>query len=158
MGLNRRLSPCLFHLLVIRSVYPSSSYSCLVCFVVRSNTGLSTMFVSWSLLALPAILLLATLAEADSKPYISIGAELRTECKTCPRSLCPNQLYYDYEESLNVTCWTRGTKIMGDRLWLKSTSGCYVTQYDLYEYTGECENCLPSNSASTNWDCQLRMI
>jgi hypothetical protein len=108
------------------------------------------MFASLSLPAHLVILMLGTFAEADFKPYISTGAEIRTECKTCPRSLCANQLYYDYEESLNVTCWTRGTKIMGDRLWLQSTAGCYVTQYDLYEYSGECKNILLSNSPSTH--------
>jgi hypothetical protein len=38
-----------------------------------------------------------------------------------------------------VTCWTRGTKIMGDRLWLKSEAGCYITQYDVLEYDGDCK-------------------
>lgn len=28
---------------------------------------------------------------------------------------------------------------MGDRLWLKSEAGCYVTQYDVLEYAGDCE-------------------
>lgn len=28
---------------------------------------------------------------------------------------------------------------MGDRLWLKSEAGCYITQYDVLEYDGECE-------------------
>jgi hypothetical protein len=76
---------------------------------------------------------------AQVKPYIPTAAEYRTECKTCPRSLCPNQLYYEFDETLNVTCWTRGTKIMGDRLWLKSEAGCYITQYDVLEYDGDCK-------------------
>lgn len=81
---------------------------------------------------------LLSFADADIKPYISTAAEYNTECKTCPRSLCPNQLYYSTEDSLNVTCWTRGTKIMGDRTWLKSEAGCYITQYDVLEYAGDC--------------------
>jgi len=28
---------------------------------------------------------------------------------------------------------------MGDNLWLKSEAGCYVTQYDVVEYPGDCE-------------------
>jgi hypothetical protein len=28
---------------------------------------------------------------------------------------------------------------MGDRLWLKSEAGCYVTQYDALEYDGDCK-------------------
>ncbi|KAF1845060.1 uncharacterized protein K460DRAFT_405337 [Cucurbitaria berberidis CBS 394.84] len=84
-----------------------------------------------------ALLVNAGLVSADIKPYISTQADYNTECKTCPRSLCPNQLYYAGEEAFNVTCWTRGTKIMGDTLWLKSEAGCYVTQYDVLEYPGD---------------------
>lgn len=76
---------------------------------------------------------------AEVKPYITTAAEYDTECKTCPRSLCRNQLYYDYDEIFNATCWTRGTKIMGDRLWLRSEAGCYVTQYDVLECAGDCK-------------------
>jgi hypothetical protein len=28
---------------------------------------------------------------------------------------------------------------MDDRLWLKSGDGCYVTQWDVIEYAGDCE-------------------
>jgi hypothetical protein len=76
---------------------------------------------------------------AQVKPYITTTVDIQTECKTCPRSLCPNQLSYYGNDHLNVTCWTRGTRIMGDRLWLKSEAGCYVTQYDAMEYDGDCE-------------------
>lgn len=96
------------------------------------------MFKSWSIIV-SAFLLLLTFAQAAIKPYITTAAEYNTECKTCPRSLCPNRLYYSTEDTLNVTCWTRGTKIMGDRLWLKSEAGCYITQYDVLEYAGDCE-------------------
>ncbi|KAH8725116.1 hypothetical protein GQ44DRAFT_616584 [Phaeosphaeriaceae sp. PMI808] len=96
------------------------------------------MFASWSICTIPLVLFITTIAKADVKPYISTEAEYWTECKTCPRSLCPNKLYYGYyDQAFNVTCWTRGTKIMGDRLWLKSEAGCYVTQYDVVEYTGD---------------------
>lgn len=97
------------------------------------------MFASWSLVTIPVVLALGTFVRADFKPYISTSADIRTECKTCPRSLCPNQLFYDFDESLNVTCWTRGTKIMGDSLWLKTQTGCYITQYDVAEYLEDCE-------------------
>lgn len=97
------------------------------------------MCASWSFSATAAVvLLLAAWTEAAFKPYISTSADIRTECKTCPRSLCPNQMFYDFEEALNVTCWTKGTKIMWDRTWLKSQAGCYVTQYDVSEYPGDC--------------------
>ncbi|KAF2874383.1 hypothetical protein BDV95DRAFT_627098 [Massariosphaeria phaeospora] len=93
-------------------------------------------------LLLPLVLLCAP-SFADVKPYITMTVEhgLNTECKTCPRSLCPNQLAYDnYEDIFNATCWTRGTKIMGSNMWLKSEAGCYVTKYDLVEYDGEFQN------------------
>ncbi|KAH7384639.1 hypothetical protein BKA66DRAFT_416872 [Pyrenochaeta sp. MPI-SDFR-AT-0127] len=88
---------------------------------------------------LSTILFFAPPVLGEVKPYITTEAEYNTECKTCPRSLCPNQLYYGWQDQLNVTCWTRGTKIMGDRLWLKSEAGCYITQYDVLEYDGEYE-------------------
>jgi hypothetical protein len=53
--------------------------------------------------------------DADYKPYISTMAEYNTECKKCPRSICPNQKYYSFSDEFNVTCWTRGTKIMGNK-------------------------------------------
>jgi hypothetical protein len=97
------------------------------------------MFTLWSCLTIPVTLLLATRVTAEVKPYITAVSEVNTECKTCPRSLCPNKLYYEQGgDEFNVTCWTRGTKIMGDRLWLKSEAGCYVTQYDVYEYEPGC--------------------
>jgi hypothetical protein len=119
---------------------PSLSHS-LLSPSIHSIIKLSAMFVTWSLLTIPVVLWLATSVQVDFKPYFSTSADIRTECKTCPRSLCPNQLYYDFEENLNVTCWTRGTKIMGDSLWLKSTAGCYITQYDVAEYSGDCKTC-----------------
>ncbi|KAF2001955.1 hypothetical protein P154DRAFT_544814 [Amniculicola lignicola CBS 123094] len=81
--------------------------------------------------------LLCSSAHAAVKPFISSAAEYRTECKTCPRSLCPNKLYYEGNDAMNVTCWTRGTKIMGDNLWLKTGANCYITQYDILEYEGD---------------------
>ncbi|KAF2193693.1 hypothetical protein K469DRAFT_728830 [Zopfia rhizophila CBS 207.26] len=71
------------------------------------------------------------------KPHIETSAEYNTECKTCPHSVCTNKLYYGLGDSFNATCWTRGTKIMGDNLWLKSEVGCYVIQYDVLEYQGD---------------------
>jgi len=29
---------------------------------------------------------------------------------------------------------------MGDDLWLKTDTGCYITQYDVVEYEGDCKN------------------
>ncbi|KAL5116392.1 hypothetical protein ACEQ8H_005740 [Pleosporales sp. CAS-2024a] len=95
------------------------------------------MLTQWLLCTSSLTFLLATIAQAEIQPFITTSADIRTECKTCPRSLCPNQLYYGFDESLiNVTCCTRGTKIMGDGLWLKSEAGCYITQYDVAEYPG----------------------
>lgn len=86
----------------------------------------------------PLVLIFApVIAAAAVKPYISAVAEYSTECKTCPYSLCTNKLYYDGGDNLTTTCWTRGSKIVGDNLWLKTDSGCYVTQYDLVEYEGD---------------------
>lgn len=92
------------------------------------------------------LLSLPHFAAADFKPYITTEAEYNTECKTCPRSLCPNVANYGVYDQVNVTCWTRGTKIMGDRLWLQTEGGCYLTQYDVLEYSGDCKCCGASAS------------
>jgi hypothetical protein len=98
-----------------------------------------TMPASWSSAAFSVILLLTTQAEAQRKPFITTEAEVITECKTCPRSLCTNlDTYSQSYGAFNVTCWTRGTKIMSDDLWLKTDKGCFVTQYDVLEYPGDC--------------------
>ncbi|KAF2196630.1 hypothetical protein GQ43DRAFT_467031 [Delitschia confertaspora ATCC 74209] len=89
-------------------------------------------------LFLPLLLLLTPSAAAPTtKPYINSTADYSTECKTCPHSLCTNKQYYISGDSLNATCWTRGTKIAGDTLWLRTEAGCYVTQYDIAEYDGD---------------------
>jgi hypothetical protein len=75
---------------------------------------------------------------AQKIPYVTTQAEYNTECKTCPRSLCPNVVNYGMGDEFNVTCYNFGTNIMGDRLWLKSEAGCYVTQYDVLEYPNAC--------------------
>ncbi|KAF1957133.1 hypothetical protein CC80DRAFT_412006 [Byssothecium circinans] len=99
-------------------------------------------FASW--LFIGALVAAAAVAVGEKKAFLTSQAEVNTECKTCPRSLCPNVVAYEQEGALfNVTCWTRGTKIMGDNLWLKSDAGCYVTQYDLFEYKGDYSADLP---------------
>lgn len=40
---------------------------------------------------------------------------MRTECKTCPYSLCTNTVYYEELENLTLLCWTRGTVIDDDK-------------------------------------------
>lgn len=87
----------------------------------------------------PITLLLVAMVVADVKPFITTEAEFFTECKTCPRSLCTNKETVGSSWApFNVTCYTHGTKIMGDDLWLKTGLGCYVTQYDVLEYEGDC--------------------
>lgn len=97
------------------------------------------MFPHPPTLGLLSILLLTPLTCA-LEPYINTTAEYSTECKTCPHSLCPNTLAYGYEDSFNATCWTRGTKIADTNLWLQSEAGCYVTEYDVIEYEGDCKH------------------
>ncbi|KAF2477954.1 uncharacterized protein BDR25DRAFT_308794 [Lindgomyces ingoldianus] len=62
-----------------------------------------------------------------------------TECKVCPYELCVNKIYYEasYYNNITLNCWTEGTPIVNDTTWLKTQDGCYVTQYDLYEYAGD---------------------
>ncbi|KAF2659893.1 hypothetical protein K491DRAFT_590251 [Lophiostoma macrostomum CBS 122681] len=89
------------------------------------------------LLGLLPLVLLPIVAFADVKPYITTSAEFNTECKTCPHSLCTNTAVYETNDSFNATCWARGTKIVDGNIWLKSVAGCYVTQYDVLEYSGD---------------------
>ncbi|KAF2744716.1 hypothetical protein M011DRAFT_408020 [Sporormia fimetaria CBS 119925] len=105
------------------------------------------------ILSAPLYLLLSTPTTAQLKSSIPTAAEYNTECKTCPRSLCPNvHAYYSYD-TMNVTCWTQGTKIMGDDLWLRTGENCYVTQYDVLEYPGDYTTDLAyCGRASERWE------
>lgn len=96
-----------------------------------------------------ALLPLLSTSLAEVKPYIASTAEYNTECKTCPRSLCPNTVYYSTDDTFNATCWTRGTKIIDSNIWLKSEAGCYVTQYDVQEYDGDCTISNPIDDAKS---------
>lgn len=109
--------------------------------VLQPVITLLIMFTSRPLCMLPVTLYFAASVVAELKPYIPTVLEYSTECKTCPRSLCPNTIDYTDGDTFNVTCWTQGTKIMGDRLWLKNEAGCYITQYDVIEYAGDCDFC-----------------
>lgn len=71
---------------------------------------------------------------------------VNTECKTCPFVLCPNKLYYESDTNVTLTCFTEGTEIAGNSVWLGTTDGCYVTQYDLELYNGTYANVLPACS------------
>ncbi|KAF1977292.1 hypothetical protein BU23DRAFT_452765 [Bimuria novae-zelandiae CBS 107.79] len=95
------------------------------------------------LLRLLPLVLVLPYAFGDSAPAISTSAEYNTECKTCPHSLCPNTLYYSTSELLNLTCWTHGTRIISTTLWLRSTSSCYLTEYDLADTTTDYTSTLP---------------
>lgn len=95
------------------------------------------------LLRLLPLALIFERAVADTASTISTSAEYNTECKTCPHSLCPNTLYYSTDELLNVTCWTRGTRIIDTNLWLRSNSNCYVTEYDLANNATQYTSSLP---------------
>ena len=95
------------------------------------------------LLRLLPLALIVPFIRADTAVAISTTAEYNTECKTCPHSLCPNTLYYSTDEAVNVTCWTHGTHIVDTNLWLRSTSDCYVTEYDLADNTTDYASTLP---------------
>ncbi|CZT47113.1 uncharacterized protein RSE6_07642 [Rhynchosporium secalis] len=91
-------------------------------------------------MAIPLLVGLLTLgADAAFKPPINNTLEhaVATECKTCPYSLCTNKAFYDYDTAVTLLCWTRGTVIDGDNTWLRTSDNCYVTQYDLMEYSGD---------------------
>jgi len=96
---------------------------------------------SSSLLLLLPILVSGKSLMAKVQPSINNTLEkgVETECKTCPYSLCTNVAWYTYSTNVTLTCWTSGTSIDNDTTWLKTTDGCYVTQYDLKLYNGTYE-------------------
>lgn len=95
------------------------------------------------LLRLLPFALILPVIRAGTTAAVSTTADYNTECKTCPHSLCPNTLYYSTDDALNVTCWTHGTRIVDTNLWLRSTSDCYVTEYDLADNTTDYTSSLP---------------
>ncbi|KAJ4397817.1 hypothetical protein N0V93_002054 [Gnomoniopsis smithogilvyi] len=68
---------------------------------------------------------------------------IQTECKTCPYSLCTNVAAYEYDQSLTLTCWTRGDSIVETNIWYETTDNCYVTEWDIIDgnYTGVLPYC-----------------
>lgn len=44
-----------------------------------------------------------------------VDSGIQTECKTCPYSLCPNQLAFDYGTEMTLTCWTYGDNIVDSK-------------------------------------------
>ncbi|KAF2648284.1 hypothetical protein K491DRAFT_722715 [Lophiostoma macrostomum CBS 122681] len=73
-----------------------------------------------------------------------------SECKRCPYTLCPN---VDPGNSTVLSCWTNGSPIGdNDTIWLKTTRGCYYTEYDLPEHEGDYTEELPyCGSVAPNW-------
>ena len=45
----------------------------------------------------------------------TVEEAMRTECKTCPYSLCTNTATYEGLDVVTLLCWTRGTVIDNDR-------------------------------------------
>lgn len=44
-----------------------------------------------------------------------VESGIATECKTCPYSLCTNQLAFDYGNEMTLTCWTYGDNIVDSK-------------------------------------------
>ncbi|KAI3395260.1 hypothetical protein diail_1613 [Diaporthe ilicicola] len=95
-----------------------------------------------SLLLVPLVAGAGLRARQDNTTTIPSGVEngINTECKTCPYSLCTNQLALDSGTETTLTCWTYGDSIVDSNIWLKTTDGCYITQWDLVEYAGDYTN------------------
>lgn len=97
-------------------------------------------------------LLLFPFVSAVVNGTIPSRAMAETECKTCPYNLCPNKAWDDANTEL--TCWTEGSLVGEDKysasgivntifwsrdsIWLKTKDNCYVTQWDMVEYSGDC--------------------
>jgi hypothetical protein len=74
----------------------------------------------------------AALAERQS-PVLNATVEYITQCKTCPWDLCNNVVPISRDQVVNVTCWTEGSKIDDNNLWLKTGDECYIAEYDFIE-------------------------
>lgn len=44
-----------------------------------------------------------------------VESGIQTECKTCPYSLCTNQLALEYSTEMTLTCWTYGDNIVDSK-------------------------------------------
>lgn len=44
-----------------------------------------------------------------------VESGIQTECKTCPYSICTNQVAYLYDTEMTLTCWTYGDNIVDSK-------------------------------------------
>ncbi|SPO07030.1 uncharacterized protein DNG_09724 [Cephalotrichum gorgonifer] len=74
-------------------------------------------------------------ADTSHKTAIEQSVEYAALCRTCPYSICTH--VYESTQRHNLTCWTQGDVIGDTDMWLRTTDGCYLAEYDLIEYEGD---------------------
>jgi hypothetical protein len=118
--------------------------------------------LSLPLLALASPLTDDVAVNARQQPTVNGTVEYATTCKKCPYLLCANIEAPWYDEVLTFTCYTEGELIDDNDLWLKTTSNCYVAEYDLIEYAGdytqELEYCGEVELDITEQDATVRYL
>ncbi|PKS08743.1 hypothetical protein jhhlp_004796 [Lomentospora prolificans] len=92
-----------------------------------------------SLVGLTAALQASVQAEVKAKQVETVNGtvEYTTFCKTCPYTMCTHLEAPYGGETYSLTCWTYGDKVGDSQLWLKTSNGCYLSEYDLIEYQGD---------------------
>ncbi|KEZ43274.1 hypothetical protein SAPIO_CDS4710 [Scedosporium apiospermum] len=98
-----------------------------------------TVLASLSLLGVATAFKDSVEAQIVTKQVQTVNGtvEYRTVCKTCPYTLCPHLEAPWGGDVYSLTCWTYGDRVGDSQLWLKTTTGCYLSEYDLVEYAGD---------------------
>ncbi|PKS12549.1 hypothetical protein jhhlp_000757 [Lomentospora prolificans] len=88
--------------------------------------------------------------------------EYSTFCQKCPYTICTHLEVPSSGTDYDLTCWTYGDLVGDSQLWLKTSTGCYVSEYDLVEYEGEIREdlaaCGPVPKEITEQPAQVRYL
>lgn len=83
------------------------------------------------------------LSARQGETNVNGTAEYFTNCKKCPYIMCTNPELVYSGTVLPLTCWTYGDLVGDSQLWLKTNTGCFVSEYDLIEHEGDYREEIP---------------
>lgn len=73
------------------------------------------------------IIAIVALASSLANGYVITGTTVN--CRSGPGTSYSVKRSYHKDDDVSVTCQTSGTNVNGNRIWDKTTAGCYVSDY-----------------------------